>query len=121
MASGSGGAEWLIDPDTIEITLEQQTMNRDEVLAFLTHHRAALRQLGVKSLALFGSVARAEATANSDIDILVDLEQPVTFDQYMDIKFYLEDHLKASVDLVTWKSLRPQLRSTVEQEAIHVA
>ncbi|MBW4465495.1 MAG: nucleotidyltransferase family protein [Pegethrix bostrychoides GSE-TBD4-15B] len=96
-------------------------MNRDEVLAFLTDHRNTLRQLGVRSLALFGSVARAEATADSDIDILVDLEQPVTFDRYMDIKFYLEDHLKASVDLVTWKSLHPQLHSTVQKEAIYVA
>lgn len=96
-------------------------MNRDEVLTFLTNHRSTLQQLGVQSLALFGSVARQEATPTSDIDILVDLEQPVTFDRYMDVKFYLEDHLKVPVDLVTWKSLKPQLRSIVEQEAIYVS
>jgi predicted nucleotidyltransferase len=96
-------------------------MNRDEVLAFLRNHRATLERLGVQSLALFGSVARQEAAATSDIDILVEFEPPATFDRYMDVKFYLEDHLNTPVDLVTWKSLKPQLRSIVEQEAIYVS
>jgi hypothetical protein len=37
------------------------------------------------------------------------------------VKFYLEDHLGRKVDLVSWKSLKPQIRATVEQEAIYVA
>lgn len=96
-------------------------MNRDDVLAFLRDHRATLEHLGVRSLALFGSVARQKATDASDIDILVQFEPPATFDRYMDVKFYLEDHLNAPVDLVTWKSLKPQLRLIVEQEAIYVS
>lgn len=69
---------------------------------------------------MFGSVARDEATPASDVDILVEFEPPVTFDRYMDVKFYLEDHLGRKVDLVSWKSLKPQIRASVEQEAIHV-
>ncbi len=96
-------------------------MQREKILATLKHHQTELKKLGVRSLALFGSVARDEATPASDVDILIEFEPPVTFDRYMDVKFYLEDHLERKVDLVTWKSLKPQLRAVVEQEAIHVA
>ncbi|XGW00521.1 MAG: nucleotidyltransferase family protein [Leptolyngbya sp. BL-A-14] len=96
-------------------------MRRDEILSILKQHQTTLKQLGVRSLALFGSVARDEATSASDVDILVELDPPITFDRYMDVKFYLEDHLGSNVDLVSWKALKPQIRAVVEQEAIHVA
>lgn len=96
-------------------------MQRDIVLAILEQHRTSLRALGIRSLSLFGSVARDQAGQNSDVDILVDLEPPLTFDRYMDVKFYLEDHLGTRVDLVSWRSLKPQIREVVEREAIHVA
>lgn len=95
-------------------------MRRDEILLILKQHQTTLKQLGVRSLALFGSVARDEATSASDVDILVELEPPITFDRYMDVKFYLEDHLGSNVDLVSLKALKPQIRALVEQEAIHV-
>lgn len=62
---------------------------------------AEIRGYGVKSLALFGSVARDEATANSDIDLLVEFDGKVTFDCYMDLKFFLEDSLGCPVDVVS--------------------
>ncbi len=96
-------------------------MQRDQILATLKQHQTVLKKLGVRSLALFGSVARDEATPASDVDILVEFEPPVTFDGYMDVKFYLEDQLGIQVDLVTRKSLKPQILASVEQEAIHVA
>ncbi|WP_414546155.1 nucleotidyltransferase family protein [Nostoc sp. CCY0012] len=96
-------------------------MQRDQILAILKQHQTVLKKLGVKSLALFGYVARDEATPVSDVDILVEFEPPVTFDRYMDVKFYLEDQFGTKVDLVTKKSLKPQIRALVEQEAIHVA
>lgn len=96
-------------------------MKRDRVLAILKQHEAALKQMGVRSLALFGSVARDEARSDSDVDLLVDLEPPYTLDRYINVKFFLEDHLGASVDLVMQEGLRPQIRETVEREAIHVA
>jgi predicted nucleotidyltransferase len=95
-------------------------MRRDEVLSILAQHQDSLKQFRIKSLAIFGSVARDEARPDSDIDILVEFEQPVTFDQYMELKFYLEDHLGTRVDLVSRRTLKPQIRSAVEQEAIPV-
>ncbi len=77
--------------------------------------------MGVKSLALFGSTARGEAREESDIDLLVEFALPVTFDRYMDTKFYLEDLLQKPVDLVIKGDLKPRLRQTVEHEAIDVA
>ncbi len=96
-------------------------MQRDTILQTLKQHQTALEDLGVRSLALFGSVARDEATPTSDVDILVEFEPPITFDRYMDVKFYLEDHLGKKVDLVSWKSLKPQLKEMVEKEAVYVS
>jgi predicted nucleotidyltransferase len=96
-------------------------MRRDEVLAILRAHREELRLLGAKSLFLFGSAARDEARADSDIDILVEFTGPATFDGFMDLKLYLEELLGRRVDLVTSKALKPRIRPNVEREAILVA
>jgi predicted nucleotidyltransferase len=96
-------------------------MQRDEVLRILVQHQQALKDFGIKSLAIFGSVARDEARPDSDVDILVEFDGLVTFDRYMDVKFYLEDHLGTRVDLVSRRSLKPMIRATVEKEEIYVA
>ena len=96
-------------------------MKRGKLIAFLKDHGAQIRGYGVKSLALFGSVARDEATVKSDVDLLVEFEGKVTFDRYMDLKFFLEDSLGCSVDLVSRKMLKPQIRDIVEREAIYVS
>lgn len=96
-------------------------MTRDEALAVLNTLHADYIRFGVKSLALFGSVARDEARSDSDVDILVEFEGSPSFAQYMDFKFLLEDTLGRPVDLATRNMLRPQLRTNIEKEAIRVA
>ena len=96
-------------------------MNKNEILEILRTHRDELRKrFGVKSLAVFGSVARGEAGPESDVDILVEFEGRATFDRYMGLKFFLEDLLGRRVDLVTRKALKPRMRPFVEREAIYV-
>jgi len=96
-------------------------MKNTEIIQLLRQHREELRKrFGVKSLAIFGSVARGEAGPESDVDILVEFEGRATFDRYMGLKFFLEDLLGRRVDLVTRKALKPRLRPYVEQEAIYV-
>lgn len=95
-------------------------MLRDEVLTILRQNRGEIQGFGVKSLAIFGSVAREEASSESDVDLLVEFTGEITFDRYMDLKFYLEDRLGVKVDLVTRKMLRDPIRQTVEKEAINV-
>ena len=95
-------------------------MKRQATIDLLQQHREALDSFGVQSLAVFGSVARDEAHDGSDLDVLVEFEGKVTFDRYMDLKFYLEDLLGVSVDVVTKKMLRDEIQATVEREAIRV-
>ncbi|MCC6162699.1 MAG: nucleotidyltransferase family protein [Acidobacteria bacterium] len=75
----------------------------------------------VAALYVFGSVARGEAQANSDIDVLVEFDGPPTFARFMDLKALLEDTLGTHVDLVTRAALRSQLRPRIEAEARRVA
>lgn len=96
------------------------TMNRQVVLSILKEHLEEINQFGVKSLALFGSTARNEATSHSDLDFLVEFEGVATLDGYMGLKFFLEDLFNKDVDLVTRRSLKPQITEKVLQEAIYV-
>jgi hypothetical protein len=95
-------------------------MRRDQAILLLTTHREFLRGLGVKSLNLFGSVARDEAKPDSDIDLLVEFNQPKGLFQILEVKFYLEDLLGCSVDLGTEQALREHARDIVLREAICV-
>jgi len=80
-----------------------------------------IRKLGVKRLSLFGSVARGEATAASDLDVLVEFEGAATFDGYMDLRDLLERLSGRRVDLVTERALKPLLRTRVEKDLVRVA
>ena len=96
-------------------------MKLAHTLKLLKKNSPALERLGVKSLAVFGSTVRDEATSSSDIDILVAFNTPPTFDQYIETKFLLEDLLNCKVDLVMQDGLKPLVRAEVEKEAIYVA
>jgi predicted nucleotidyltransferase len=96
-------------------------MNLKSVSILLIDHQDELHQRGVKSLAVFGSVARGEATSTSDIDMLVEFERPVGLFEFIRLKFYLEKLTGKSVDLVTPDALRADMRAEILSEAIHVA
>ncbi len=74
-------------------------MKRDNVLNLLKAHRMKLKEFSVKSLTLFGSVARDEATPKSDVDLLVEFEKPVGLLTFIRLQRYLETILCCSVDL----------------------
>ena len=96
-------------------------MNRDEVLDMLRTHKPILSErFGVTGLALFGSFARDQATEKSDVDILVRFDRPAMSKSYFGVQFYIEDTLGRTVDLVTDKALREEVRPYVEREAVDV-
>lgn len=96
-------------------------MNRQRVLDLLSRSKPELRaRFGVVRLALFGSTARDEATADSDVDVLVAFDGPATSKQYFGVQFYLEDLLGRPVDLVAEKALRPELRPYIDRERVNV-
>lgn len=68
----------------------------------------------VKEIGVFGSQIRGEARKRSDIDILVDFEKDgETFDNYMELKFFLEDIFCAKVDLVIKNALREEIKEDI--------
>jgi len=94
---------------------------RDVVLEKIAKHRTELSRLGVKSLALFGSTARGEAQAGSDVDLLVEFSRPVGLFAFLEVKTYLEGFLARPVDLVTPNALRRDSREAILREAIHAS
>jgi len=95
-------------------------MNQKQVLGLIEQKRDRLDEFAVKALFLFGSVARNEATSNSDVDFLVEFNRPVGLFTLLGLKSFLEELLSCSVDIGTPDSLRPHLRDTVLKEAIRV-
>lgn len=99
-------------------------MNRDQILKIIADHREKLaREFGVKSLALFGSVVRDEATAGSDVNLLVEFDgRPVGLFHLSRTQHYLENILGvARVDLVLRDSIKPALKERILREAIYAA
>jgi len=95
-------------------------MKRSQVLELVRSHQTQLQKLGVISLDLFGSVARDQAHAQSDVDILVELQESSGFFEFFQIKHYLEDILKCSIDLGTADALKEHLREPILEEAIRI-
>jgi predicted nucleotidyltransferase len=97
-------------------------VRREEVLRILSQHRGHLEERhGVRFIALFGSVARDQASPESDIDLLVEFSTRPGFDGYMRLKERLESLLGRRVDLVMTGALKPSVRPEIEREAIRVA
>lgn len=96
-------------------------MDREAILTLLREHLPQLHELGIRSLSMFGSVARGDFSPDSDVDLLVEFDPPLTFDRYIRAKFYLEDLLSRPVDLVFPDTLKPRVRPNAEREAIRVA
>ena len=95
-------------------------MKRQDILKVLDEHRSEISsRFGVASLSLFGSVARDEAAAESDVDILVTFVKTPGIFGFLELKEYLENLLQCSVDLVTKNALKKQFRKQVIQEAVH--
>ena len=98
--------------------MNEKASSRGETLALLQTHKAALAErFDVTDITLFGSVARNQATVNSDVDILVSFDGPATTERFFGAQFYLEDLLGRPVDLATDKALRPELRPYMEADA----
>lgn len=97
-------------------------MNRAMVLDLLNQHRDEfLKRFDARHLALFGSAARDDLRADSDIDVLVEFDGPATFDGYVGLKDYLEDLFGAKVDLATEAMIKPRLRRHIEKDLLRVA
>ncbi len=96
-------------------------MLQETVIRVLKEHLKEIRSFKVLKISIFGSVARNQEKPNSDIDVLIKFDGPASFDQYMDLKFFLEDLFDRKVDLVTENAIRPEIQKYVEKDLIRVA
>ncbi|WP_239033196.1 nucleotidyltransferase family protein [Leptothermofonsia sichuanensis] len=97
-----------------------KSMKKLDALKLVQSHQEELQKLGVKSLNLFGSVARGQANPQSDVDILVELDESIGFFEFFHIKHYLEDLFQCPVDLGTVDALKEHLRQPILEEVVHV-
>ena len=88
-----------------------------EIQAILRQRREELaRDYGVKELGIFGSFVRGEASADSDIDVLVQFDRPVGFFRFLELEERLGEWLDAKVDLVTKAALKPHIGRRILSE-----
>ena len=101
--------------------MSKSTPTRDETFRLLLAAEADIRQLGVRRLALFGSVIRGEARPDSDVDLLVEFApEQKSFDRFMALSDLLERILGHPVELVTIESLSPFIGPHILAEAADV-
>jgi predicted nucleotidyltransferase len=92
-------------------------LTKREIIHNLTESREQIRKYGVKKIGLFGSFTRNKQKEQSDVDILVEFDKGMkTFDNYMELKFFLENQLKCKVDLVISDTLKPHIKPYVMRE-----
>jgi uncharacterized protein len=94
-----------------------ETLTAEQILDCLNRNADRIRSCGVRQIGLFGSFLHQNATRHSDIDLLVTFNQ-ISFDGYMDLKFFMEDLFGRKVDLVIQDDLKPALRYILK-EAIY--
>ena len=94
-------------------------VNRDDIQQRLRPQLPQLRQrYGVTALSLFGSYSRGEQTATSDVDLLVQIDNPtLTLFQFVELRDQLTDLLGVPVDLVEKATLKPSISERILQEA----
>ena len=81
------------------------------------HKNEIINKYNVKRIGIFGSYAKGQQKEESDIDVLVEFEKP-TFDNFIELSFFLEELFYKKVDLLTPKSLSPYMQPTVEKEVV---
>jgi predicted nucleotidyltransferase len=98
--------------------MQEQPLTKANVVECLTQAREQIEALGVRRIALFGSVVRGQARVNSDVDLLVEFNpEEKTFRSFMSLSFLLEDLLERRVELVTTEGLSPYIGPHILREA----
>jgi uncharacterized protein len=98
--------------------MEPEPLTKEQVVQRLAAARGQIEALGVRRIALFGSVVRGEAGSDSDVDLLVAFDpEKKTFRNFMALSFLLEELLQRRADLVTYEGLSPYIGPHILREA----
>ena len=95
-------------------------MDREQVIATLRAHEEELKSSGILGLALFGSLARNEATAESDVDLMAEFDPAARLSLFglSRLRDRLSEILSAPVDLVQQKTLKPRVKVRAERDSV---
>ncbi len=101
--------------------IAKQSMQKERILEELRALKPILRErFGIESFALFGSVAKAEATQESDIDIAILEMKPKSGFDLIRAKHFIENRLNTKVDIGTFSSMKRFIRNKIENELVYV-
>lgn len=95
-------------------------MRREDVVRTIRAHEAELRALGVRHVALFGSTSRGDRRADSDIDVLIDVNDTYRAGGYFDVKDRLTDALGCEVDVVMRSAVKPRFAERIADDLIEI-
>ncbi len=94
--------------------------SKERIIKTIQENNDQIKLYGVKRVGIFGSFARSSQNKKSDIDILIEFEKgKKAFDNYMELKFFLEKLFGRKVDLVIREALKPRIRNIVLEEVAY--
>lgn len=97
--------------------MEQESKKLKKIEKLVKENKVVLtKQFKVKEIGIFGSVVRGEDKETSDIDILVEFEEPIGFFKFLELEEYLSDLIGRKVDLVSKKALKPRIGKQILKE-----
>ncbi len=95
--------------------------NVEDIKSILSQHKSELKtNFKVKTIGVFGSIVRGEQKLKSDVDVLVEFEEPIGLFEFMDLEMFLSKLLGVKVDLVSKKALKPHIGEHILKEVIIV-
>ena len=110
----------MVERDSARTEVERKELpTKKDIGAALAALEKPLRERGIASLALFGSTVRGQERADSDIDVLVDIDPKASFSliDLVSVKLFLENRLGREVDVVTRRGIESAMRDSVVSEA----
>lgn len=101
--------------------MKKATATKEKILELIRANRQKIEAYGVRKVGLFGSFVRNEQDLESDVDLLVVFERDMkTFDNFMNLNFFLEELLKRRVELITSDALSPYIGPHILKEVEYV-
>jgi len=95
-------------------------MNKKVIIKSIQDNLGEIKGYGIKRIGIFGSFVRSAQDAKSDIDVLAEFyPNQKTFDNYMELKFFLERILHRKVDLVIKEAVKPRIKPYILNEVLY--